>query len=179
MGKQEDTKIRILDTCRAILAEAGLPALTIDAVAARLGITKQAVIYWFPTKQELVRALVVPWLKAEADVVVEAAESAADGRQALAQAVRALVEFHTADLDRFRQMYLSIQVDPRPHKLLSEQTLRDDVHPATARMYGALEQALLRDSAFRGGFDARQVAFTVHSSALGLISMVALGKAVG
>ncbi len=119
----------------------------------------------------------MPWIKAEA--VVEAAAAASNAREALAGCVRALVAFHTSDLDRFRQMYLSIQVDPKPHKLLSGQTLQDDVHPATARMYGALEQALCRDPAFRKDLDARQVAFTVHSATLGVISMVALGQAVG
>ncbi|MGI9395479.1 MAG: TetR/AcrR family transcriptional regulator, partial [Boseongicola sp.] len=64
--KNAKTAGRILDEARAIVRESGPDKLTFDAVAERVGITKQAVTYWFPNKARLVEALVRPALKAEA-----------------------------------------------------------------------------------------------------------------
>ena len=49
-----------------IVREEGPDKLTFDAVAARVGVSKQAVLYWFPNKARLVEALVRPALEAEA-----------------------------------------------------------------------------------------------------------------
>ena len=64
--KNAETAGKILDEARAIVRDLGPDKLTFDAVAERVGITKQAVIYWYPNKARLVEALVRPALEAEA-----------------------------------------------------------------------------------------------------------------
>lgn len=177
-----DSRSTILRTARQIIAEEGTRALTFDAVARRLGVTKQAIIYWFPSKQVLLGELVLPWIQAEAERVVAAVEGAPDPRQGITRAVHALVDFHLEDLDRFRQMYLAVQLDPKPHLLMDGDTLRSHVHPTTGRMYAALARMLAGPPplhpALAGEGAARRAAVALHMAALGLILMVALGAAV-
>ena len=56
---------RILDEARKLVRQGGPDKLTFDAIAARVGVSKQAVVYWFPNKASLVEALVRPALEAE------------------------------------------------------------------------------------------------------------------
>jgi AcrR family transcriptional regulator len=168
----------ILAVARDIVTQDGIGALTYEAVARRLGVTKQAVIYWFPTKQDLYRELAVPALRAEAEAVIAAMPEPGDAGATIRRAVEALVAFHISDLDRFRQIYLAIQLDPKPERLMPQDALRQHVHPVTSAMYSALEAALDADPRFRAGLCARRAAVTIHMAALGLVLMTALGSAL-
>lgn len=48
----------LLDAVEAIVGEQGVNALTLDSVAARVGITKGGLIYHFKTKEALLQALI-------------------------------------------------------------------------------------------------------------------------
>ena len=97
---------QILEIARDLLAEGGLGAVSFDAIAARLGRSKQAVLYWYPTKPDLLAALFLPWLEEEAALAETALRDATDGTDAIARFVRAVAGFHLSDLTRFRAMYL-------------------------------------------------------------------------
>jgi AcrR family transcriptional regulator len=105
------TRARILRIARDVLRAKGPRGLTFDAVARRLGKSKQAVIYWFPTKDALLAETLLPDVAAEAG----AARAALRGRRG-PEAVRAFVEavagFHLEDLDRFRLVYLTPPATP-------------------------------------------------------------------
>jgi len=52
-----DTRERILVAMRALLARGGTTAATLENVAAEAGISKGGLLYHFPSKQDLYRAL--------------------------------------------------------------------------------------------------------------------------
>lgn len=175
MAKQA-TAQAILATARTLLAEGGLGAVSFDAIAARIGRSKQAVLYWFPTKRDLLAALFVPWLEAETNIAEAAVAEAASPELAIAAFVRSVARFHLGDLDRFRMMYLvpqttatrtANQQNPHGRGVVAR------VHPVTDRLYGALA-AQLRGNAT----ERRQAAVSIHAAVLGLILMVALGDAI-
>jgi hypothetical protein len=56
--------------------------------------------------------------------------------------------------------------------------LERDMHPTTARLYAALERAFEGDPGFRHDLAPRRAAVIVHTAALGLVMLVALGEAV-
>lgn len=172
------TRDRILAVSRDILIESGATALTFDAIAERLGITRQAVIYWFANKQLLLRALVLPWIRAEAETLIEAIASANSTRETIEKAVQALMQFHLGDLDRFRQVYLGIQLDARPVRLIGRDTLSQDIHPVTGKMYQCLAESLSAGNDFSSRVPARQAAVSLHFSVLGHCMMIALGEAI-
>jgi AcrR family transcriptional regulator len=54
--KKEIDRDRILDAAEAVILDSGGRSLTLDAVAARAGISKGGLVYSFATKDDLVRA---------------------------------------------------------------------------------------------------------------------------
>ncbi|MCC6008612.1 MAG: TetR/AcrR family transcriptional regulator [Rhodobacteraceae bacterium] len=171
--KSRDTRDRILEVAAVLLETGGLGAVTFDAVAARLGVTKQAVIYWFPSKVALLSALALPGLRGEAQVAIEAAARASGPAEAARAVVRALIGFHLADLARFRLMYLSPQIGATAGARRTAAELVKQVHPVTDDMYSALADRL------GGGPSARETAVAIHMAALGHVLMVALTEAIG
>ncbi len=170
VARATDTKARIVVAARRLLQAGGPSKVTFDAVAAEVGITKQAVIYWFPTKARLGAALVLPALEAEG-AAVQGAVSGLKGAQAAEAALRALAAFHLADLERFRLMYLAPQMGG-----VRGEVVDPEIHAMTARMYGALAAAL-GDGAEEPEIRRRAVA--LHAAVVGLVTMVALADALG
>jgi len=168
-----NTKGQILTIAREILATDGLAALSFDAIARRLGRTKQTVLYWYPTKQMLLAALFVPWLEAEADIAAQAVSSAASRNEAIGAFVRALADFHLGDLDRFRLMYLLPQTIPQGAAQIPPGDLLEKVHPVTDRMYGALAGKLGAEQVA-----ARREAVAIHAALLGLVLMLGLSERI-
>ena len=76
----------LLDAAEAVLLEHGTQALTLTAVAERAGVSKGGLLYHFPTKEALIKALVSRVI-AEFDALVEEY-----GRQPGASFTRAFVE---------------------------------------------------------------------------------------
>lgn len=55
MPSRRVTREAIVEEARRLVAEQGTAALTFQALASTLGVSKQAIIYWYPSKRELVR----------------------------------------------------------------------------------------------------------------------------
>jgi AcrR family transcriptional regulator len=168
-----DTRRRILSAAAEIVASQGMAGVTFDAVAARLKMTKQAVIYWFPTKIALLSELALPGLRAEARAAIDAVAGTADPAGAGRAVVRGLISFHLSDLARFRLMYLAPQIGVTARARQTAAELVQQVHPVTSEMYGAIAAAL------GDGPQARETAVALHMAALGPVLMVALTEAMG
>lgn len=52
------TRERILDAALVAFAERGVEATSLDAVAAAIGIRKQTILYWFPSKDRLLQGVI-------------------------------------------------------------------------------------------------------------------------
>ena len=83
--RRPSSRDKILDAAITIVAEAGVPQLTIEAAAAAAGVTKAGLIYHFKTRDELLAA-VVEAMANEIDVYSRAkdASRAAKGPRAMA-----------------------------------------------------------------------------------------------
>ena len=88
-----ETGAQVLDIARDLLAKGGLGAISFDMIAARLGRSKQAVLYWYPTKPDLLAALFLPWLEEESALAENAVRDATDKTDAIARFVRAMAAF--------------------------------------------------------------------------------------
>lgn len=58
MSPRPSKREKLLDAALALVAEHGYSALTLDAVGAAVGVSKGGVLYHFPTKDDLVVALI-------------------------------------------------------------------------------------------------------------------------
>jgi AcrR family transcriptional regulator len=180
----QSTSARILSIARELLASEGVSGVSFDAIARKLGRSKQAVLYWFPTKQDLIAAMFVPWLEAEMQTAIAALQDTHNREDAISAFVRALADFHRRDLDRFRMMYLVPQTLRSGSAATGPGSSLEDgmahgavlgkIHPVTDRMYGALADCISPEAPA----GARKEAMAVHSAVLGLILMLALADAV-
>ena len=66
------TNKKILNAAQDLLSKGGANAVSFDKVATELGITKQAVLYWFPSKSALLAAMFIDWLDTEAQAAEDA-----------------------------------------------------------------------------------------------------------
>lgn len=167
------TRETILATARRLLRKNGPNAVSFDAIARQMGVSKQAVLYWFPSRPDLLAAMFLPWLESEAETAERALAGVSSRAGAIAAFVHAIAAFHLSDLDRFRMMYLALQTARSRRKAHPTDTLVRQVHPVTDRLYGALE-ARLGD----GRDGARAEAAAIHAAVLGMVLMVALGDSL-
>ena len=176
--KRGKTADRILAAAKSIVRTDGPDHLTFDAVAARVGVSKQAVLYWFPNTARLIEALVRPALEAESAAgrgAVSANDSADDTIRAY---IGALAVFHTSDLDRFRLMYVTPQIGQRPGRNGTMLTTLGRLHPATTEMYDVLADKLVGAGRYDRLIDARRAAAAIHTALLGLILRMAMADAL-
>jgi AcrR family transcriptional regulator len=165
-----ETRQRILDATRAELAREGAD-LTLDGVAARLSITKQAVLYHFPTKDRLLVELSLEGILEESDAMIAAVEPASSAADAVRRFVRANVAFHLADLERFRLIYVRAGVVRGAKRSLTMTERKERLYPVTSRMYAALEEKLRGDRRLPRHVEPRTLAVSVHLSSLGYATM--------
>lgn len=172
------TREAILETAARIISRTGAASMTFQTLGDTLGVTKQAIIYWFPSKSDLTRELIIPALQLEADAVVAALKRVRTGRSAIEVFLRALIAFHLEDLGRFRLIYVSAQFDTQVWQIAGLPQLADPIHATTSRMYGALEAVLAKapDVATPGA--ARTTAVVAHMAAIGALSMLSLADAI-
>lgn len=176
-GKSTDTRDRILVVARALVRKGGPAALTFDAVASRLGVSKQAVIYWFPNKEALGVAVVLPAIELEAQAGIAALEGMRDPHSARDAFIDAIARFHLADLERFRLMYLAPQMGGRLGTARANGAINRSIHPVTSRMYDRLSEALSQPD--QDPQVVRAEAVTLHFSILGVIMMHGLADSIG
>lgn len=176
-GRSRVTREAILGTAARIIGETGAASLTFQTLGDTLGVTKQAIIYWFPSKSDLARELIVPALELEANAVTAALRRVKTARKAIDAFLRALIAFHLSDLGRFRLIYVTAQYDAQIWQVADLPQVTDRIHVATSRMYGALESVLLHAPDFADPPNARRAAVATHMAAIGALTMLSLAKA--
>ena len=71
------TRDRILDAATDLFGRRGVDAVSLDVIAADVGVAKQTLLYWFPSKDDLVQAVLVAAAH-ELSVMIDAAVRAAN-----------------------------------------------------------------------------------------------------
>ena len=167
------TNKKILNAAQDLLSKGGANAVSFDKVATELGITKQAVLYWFPSKSALLAAMFIDWLDTEAQAAEDAVKSAKTANEAISAFVTEIVCFHADNFDRFRMMYLAPQTLKVGSQVSRKDGAIDGIHQATAKLYSCLAARLEGNAS-----EARQTALVIHTSVLGLVMMLALADSV-
>jgi TetR/AcrR family transcriptional regulator len=166
------TKERILDAALSSFAGRGYEATSLDAVAQMLELTKQSILYWFPSKDVLLEAVI--------------ARSAADLSTALESALREAGE----GWDRVEAVVRSVfRLAARQPDLLG--LLREVGRlgpPAATQMTLALEPLVERASSFLEAemdagamrrHDPRLLLLAIYSTVIGMVTEVEVLRALG
>lgn len=173
------TRESILERSLAIVVEGGLSALTFQSLATALGVSKQAILYWFPSKWELRAAVCQPLMREEAEALIGSVEAARSAREAIERFVRAFVAFYRHRLPQFRVLYHVAPLEGVGPNAPDVQAALAPIHRLTASAYGALESRIAADPDYLPAVNARQVAVAVHMAAVGIITMLAEADALG
>jgi len=176
--KREQARSDILASAQSIMNEAGPEAVTLASVAGQLGMTKQSLYHYFPSKEALVRALVTTLLDQEIEALLAAvAKQKSDGK-VLGTLIKAFYAHYINDLAAFRTIYCQTQMYSSFAPNLDETTLREEINPLTRHLFDVLERRIAGVKASRAERKrARQLAFSAWTSALGLMTMLGIADA--
>ena len=75
--RSPDTRTRIESTALELFIQQGFSATSLQQIADRVGVTKAALYYYFPSKADLARSIFRPW-KEDLDAFLDQAEAAGD-----------------------------------------------------------------------------------------------------
>jgi AcrR family transcriptional regulator len=167
--RQAGSRDEILVATREVLDAVGVPGLTLEAVARRLGVTKQALYYYFKSKDELLFEVVIGELAGCAQVMHDACAEAEDGPAALEALIRSYVGYYAGRLDTFRLITQHVQL-VETRQFTAAQVAR--IRPLNDLMYLGAEKKLAAGR--RPPRHPRRLVFAAHLAAMGLLSMKAI-----
>lgn len=176
--KRQQARREILETAQQLLSEGGVEAVTLASVAGELGMTKQALYHYFPSKEALIRGLVTTLLDEEIESLIAAVEAVSASEKILGALIRAFYTHYIDRLDAFRTVYCQIQLYSPGGSAIDDVTLREEINPRTQQLFDILEERLSPASASKAvRRRMRQLAFTAWTSALGLVTMLGVADA--
>jgi AcrR family transcriptional regulator len=100
-----EREVQILETARALFAERGFAAVTMDDVASRVGVTKPLLYAYFGNKDRLYIACMEPAGDAMLAAVAAAVASSGGPAEALRDGVRAFFAFVEDDREAWRVLF--------------------------------------------------------------------------
>ncbi|RLA27164.1 MAG: hypothetical protein DRQ63_06520 [Gammaproteobacteria bacterium] len=177
--KREQARQEILEVAQTILLQDGVDAVTLASVAGVLGMTKQALYHYFPSKEALGRSLVAALVDNEIEALIVAIEDVDSGRKTLGTLIRAFYNHYIGRLDAFRFVYCQSQLYSGNAAELDQDTIQKEINPRTRHLFDVLESRIADSTASKSQrIRMRKLAFTAWVSALGLVTMLGVADAV-
>ena len=167
------TRARIMAAATELFGVRGVDAVSLDEVAAAVGVRKQTVLYWFASKDDLVDAVFAAAI-ADLAVVVDAALRAAPD-DPLARADSIVIAVFRAGVRTPAMLGLLRQLGRLPEERAAQ--LRVELQPyidrAVRYLAAEMDAGRIRRS------DPRLLAATVSAAVLGIASDPEMLRAVG
>ena len=166
------TSERILDAALASFAARGYEATSLDALAVGLGIRKQTILYWFPSKEVLLEAVVDRSAVALSAALEASLATAGDGWSRVEAVVRSVFRLAAR----------------RPELLGLLREMGRLGTPAAARFMTAVEPLVGRatdfleaemDAGHMRRHDPRLLLLAIYSTVIGMVTEVEVLRALG
>jgi AcrR family transcriptional regulator len=150
------TKDRILDAALASFASRGYEATSLDAVGKGLELTKQSILYWFPSKEALLEAVIARSADDLSTALETALRGAGEGWERVEAVVRSVFRLAARQPDLLGFLREVGRLGP----------------PAATQMTLALDPLMLRASSF---LEAEMD----YSTVIGMVTEVEVLRALG
>jgi AcrR family transcriptional regulator len=167
------TREEIMDAARGVILERGIAGTTLEAVARKVGMSKAALYYYFPSKDALLFALVFEVMAGHARTVHAAVENSDSGAAALGAIVRESFGAFSSRLDDFRLAFLHAQVAGKG-TVRFEPSQFADVRPLNDLWFQGAAQKLGGQRSEQGTaapVEPRLMAFLAFCASIGLLTM--------
>lgn len=170
--RRPSTQERILDAALVSFARRGVEATSLDSLAEGLGLRKQSILYWFPSKDALLAAVVDRTAEELRAALEEALEGAGPGWDRVEAVVRSVFRLAAA----------------RPELLGLVREVARLGQPGAQRMLGALEPLVERAVAFLEAqmaagamrpHEPRLLLLAISWMVVGMVSEVEVLRALG
>lgn len=176
--KREQARSEILTAAQNLLRVDGVDGLTLASVAGELGMTKQALYHYFPSKEALLRCLITQLLDEEVSALRAAIGKSKSAANLLGTMIRAFYDHYADRLDAFRAIYCQSQLDSGTKTGLDEETLRNEINPRTRHFFDLLEERMSVEGMSKPERKkVRLLGFLAWTSALGLLTMLSVADA--
>lgn len=166
------TRQRILDTALDSFGTTGVDGTSLDAIARRLGITKQSILYYFPSKTHLLEAVVD---EAAATFIAELDGTAVDSVDVWGQVEGTVRVVFRLALQRPALLGL-LREASRPGSTVAVQ-LSSRLSNQIQAAHHSLEIALKEGRV--AGDDAQLLLFSLYSTIMGVATEVEVLRAMG
>ncbi len=167
-----DTPERILAAALGSFGTKGYEATSLDAVAAMLEIRKQTILYWFPSKESLLEAVIRRGAGELADALQEALDGAGAGWDRIEAVVRSVFRLAARRPELLGLVREAARLGP----------------PAATQFTAAIEPLVRRASDFLKAemdaghirrHDPRLLLLAIYSTVIGMVTEVEVLRAVG
>lgn len=169
---ESSTRQRILDVALAAYGTDGFAATSLDALADQLGVRKQTILYYFPSKQVLFDAVVD---EAAADLVAVFDEEASRGLRGINQ-VEAIVRHVFRLAVRRPELLGLVREVTRPGSVTAER-LADHVAPTFDRARDFLQREM--DAGRLRSSDPAMLLLSLYSTVVGVATELEVQRALG
>ncbi|HXW33428.1 MAG TPA: TetR/AcrR family transcriptional regulator [Acidimicrobiales bacterium] len=171
-GERAATPERILDAALASFGSKGYEGSSLDALAEELGLRKQSILYWFPSKEAILEAVIDRSAAELSDALEASLERAGDGWDRVEAVVRSVF----------------LVAARRPELIGLVREVARIGPPAATRLTQALDPLMKRASAFletemsKGSMrthEPRLLLLAIYSTVVGMITEVEVLRALG
>ena len=167
-----NTADRILDEALNSFGSSGYDSTSLDALADRLEISKQTILYWFPSKEALMAAVIQRSAEELSKALEAALEEAGDGWdriEAIVRSVFRLAARRPALLGLLREV---ARLGPPAATQMTEA-----LDPLVARATGFLSDEM--DAGRMRKSDPRLLLLAMYSTVIGMVTEVEVLRALG
>lgn len=171
--KRDQSREEILAGARRVLLRHGIGAMTLDAVANEVGMSKTGLYYYFPSKDALAFELVHGVIEAQAKAVEARVGEAADGGGALRAIIGGTVDSFAPQLDDFRLAFLFGQV-AGAGAIRWDREQFERIRPLNDLLFAKATDVLRQERSERpprAAVEPRLMAFLAYLAAIGLLTM--------
>jgi AcrR family transcriptional regulator len=166
------TSDRILDAALASFASRGYEATSLDAVAKELELTKQSILYWFPSKDALLEAVIARSASDLSTALETALQRAGEGWDRVEAVVRSVFRLAARQPDLLGLLREVGRLGP---PAATQMTLA--LEPLVQRASSFLEAEMAAGSMRRS--DPRLLLLAIYSTVIGMVTEVEVLRALG
>lgn len=172
MARTTDTRERVLEAALGSFGGPGYEATSLDDIAAELGVSKQTILYYFPSKAALLDAVIDLSAAELAGVLEGAVASSPPGWARIEAVVRSVFRLALRRPELLGLIREVTRLGPP-----AATRLTDDLEPLVVRARGFLEAEMAAGHMRRS--DPRLVLMSAYSTVIGVATEVEVLRAVG